>query len=521
MMHIQAVLLFVTDRGAAGAARQAGGSISRVAPKELIPAADRQLGLEGELIAHMQGREAEYQDAPRMDDSGWEEFLNGLVPGRRWQRFHGNTPSATYSVVVVLGEARESEPDRPSLREFTLLCPWGSARLMAAAHSASLRLHDKTPEEHLRKASAGVIESLRNWFSHLPVFEIECTSDAEVGRATYSVKTFCTPSDEQQIRELLSDFHAHIYHFHAINLRWRGERLSREQLIEKAAEAVRQTRERLSIDGQFVQFDEYNGKEYTVISVDEPEQAIKLGLFGRFGHGVEYLREHFGPSAQGLAALGEKRLFTGRPSELGAPKEPSETPPCHHCGKPFPQDQAICPACQNEPPNCPRCATYIRQGTVCWDCWVSSKIDDDSYRTCRNLFLVGSPLAVLLFIYSLVRQAFLHSPNTVVSAYGRAQDARTALILFGVSLLSLFVGIYGYSFSRSPTGGWKAVFGRDFRSDDERVLELIVLQHALLMLVVPFCLGFFCLPSVLAWCSLTIGVASGVAGVLLAISRPR
>lgn len=98
---IKEVVIFVTDVGVAKSAKQFGSFVQRIPPRTMIPTTDAQLGLNGALIAHMTDRPFAFEDAPEMDSSEWEAFLNRRFVGQRWDRWFGNTPSAIYSVVVV------------------------------------------------------------------------------------------------------------------------------------------------------------------------------------------------------------------------------------------------------------------------------------------------------------------------------------------------------------------------------------------------------------------------------------
>lgn len=98
---IEEVVIFVTDRGAAKIAKQMGSVVQRIPPRTMIPQADTQLGLGGELVRYMEGRTMVFEDAPEMDDSRWATMLNARFPRRRWDRWFGSTPSAVYSVVVL------------------------------------------------------------------------------------------------------------------------------------------------------------------------------------------------------------------------------------------------------------------------------------------------------------------------------------------------------------------------------------------------------------------------------------
>jgi len=80
-----------------------GTTISSItdAPKDLVPAADRGLRLNGELILHMLSHDPTVQTVTEMTDSEWSAYLNGLFPGQTWRRWFGRKGSVIYSVVVV------------------------------------------------------------------------------------------------------------------------------------------------------------------------------------------------------------------------------------------------------------------------------------------------------------------------------------------------------------------------------------------------------------------------------------
>jgi hypothetical protein len=98
---IRQVVVFVTDVGAARFAKQSGSAVQRLPPRTMIPTADAQLGLNGALVSYMEGKPLPFEDAPEMDGTAWEAFLNRRFPGQQWQRWFGKTATAIYSVVVV------------------------------------------------------------------------------------------------------------------------------------------------------------------------------------------------------------------------------------------------------------------------------------------------------------------------------------------------------------------------------------------------------------------------------------
>jgi len=98
---ISKVVIFTTDLGAARFARLSGSIIQRTPPRTMIPTADAQLGLNGALLAYMEGHALEFEDAPEMDSNEWQQFLNCRFPGQEWDRWFGKTTSTMYSVVVV------------------------------------------------------------------------------------------------------------------------------------------------------------------------------------------------------------------------------------------------------------------------------------------------------------------------------------------------------------------------------------------------------------------------------------
>jgi len=94
------VVIFVTDIGAAVAAKQAGSIIQRVPPKTMIPTADAALGLNGALISHFATNPMAFEEAPMMSDPEWKAFLDQRFPAREWKRWFGKTPNTIYSVVI-------------------------------------------------------------------------------------------------------------------------------------------------------------------------------------------------------------------------------------------------------------------------------------------------------------------------------------------------------------------------------------------------------------------------------------
>lgn len=98
------VYLFATNIGQAKIIAKTGASVSHIAPRELIPRADADLGFKGALISYMnaQGGIHKFEEVPEMTDQKWESSLNQRIPsGYSWYRFFGQSPTALYSVVVV------------------------------------------------------------------------------------------------------------------------------------------------------------------------------------------------------------------------------------------------------------------------------------------------------------------------------------------------------------------------------------------------------------------------------------
>lgn len=111
---IQETVVYVTDIGAALAARQAGGAVRRVPPKTMISTADAQLGLNGSLLSYMDGRGLKLESAPEMSSAEWDAFLNQRFTGRSWRRWFGKTPTAIYSVVVVFDASSVGATQAPA-----------------------------------------------------------------------------------------------------------------------------------------------------------------------------------------------------------------------------------------------------------------------------------------------------------------------------------------------------------------------------------------------------------------------
>ena len=104
---ISQVHLFITNIGWAKSAAKTGASVSHIAPRELIPRADADLGFDGALISYMSARGGvnTFEEIPEMTDQEWESFINRRIPpGCYWYRFFGQSPSAVYSVVAVTEE---------------------------------------------------------------------------------------------------------------------------------------------------------------------------------------------------------------------------------------------------------------------------------------------------------------------------------------------------------------------------------------------------------------------------------
>ena len=100
--EIEAVV-FVAGRGrAAGMSLDDGATF--IAPKDLIPNADRSLGLYGELIALNERKALEIEDAsPVTDDSGWNAYLSHhpRCYGRKFRAAWFNATYASYCVCVM------------------------------------------------------------------------------------------------------------------------------------------------------------------------------------------------------------------------------------------------------------------------------------------------------------------------------------------------------------------------------------------------------------------------------------
>jgi hypothetical protein len=66
----------------------------------LIRGADRDLGLNGTLVQHMQTVTPELQTVTEMTDAEWKQFLDGRLGHSHWDRWHARNSGNLYSIVV-------------------------------------------------------------------------------------------------------------------------------------------------------------------------------------------------------------------------------------------------------------------------------------------------------------------------------------------------------------------------------------------------------------------------------------
>lgn len=102
--NIKEVFIFVTNIGSAKYFADQGVKVTHLAPKELVPRADQELGFDGALIAYCNTKSPclVQKDVSKMTDEQWASFITAdIAHGRQWYRWYGESPTAIYTVVVI------------------------------------------------------------------------------------------------------------------------------------------------------------------------------------------------------------------------------------------------------------------------------------------------------------------------------------------------------------------------------------------------------------------------------------
>ena len=101
---IKQVLLFASNIGEAKILASSGVGVQHMAPKELFPRADIEMGFGGTLVSYMSSRDLlnKFEVVPEMSEEEWVYFINKRIPpGWFWQKWTGRSPTCIYTVLVL------------------------------------------------------------------------------------------------------------------------------------------------------------------------------------------------------------------------------------------------------------------------------------------------------------------------------------------------------------------------------------------------------------------------------------
>lgn len=101
---IKQVQLFASNIGEAKILASRGVGVGHMAPKQLFPRADSEMGFNGRLVSYMQSRDClnRFEPVPEMSEEEWVCFINKRIPpGWFWQKWSGRTPTCIYTVLVL------------------------------------------------------------------------------------------------------------------------------------------------------------------------------------------------------------------------------------------------------------------------------------------------------------------------------------------------------------------------------------------------------------------------------------
>jgi len=117
-MAVERVALFACASDAGALLDKVYQQVERRPPRDLLAAAERALGLGGQLTAWCAEHPLKAQSVPAMTEAEWTAFLDGLYGAGCWRRWSAKTQFSVYTVVVVedTPEPTRAEHREPSAR---------------------------------------------------------------------------------------------------------------------------------------------------------------------------------------------------------------------------------------------------------------------------------------------------------------------------------------------------------------------------------------------------------------------